>query len=216
MDELRKQLLKLREDFTKGTLNESEVNKNPSLQFEKWLKEAMDAQVPELQAMTLSTVSKDGRPSSRIVYLREFEHNQYWFYGNYNSKKAKDMEANPYVSLSFFWPDLQRQIRLEGKVIKCHPDNSNAYFNNRPYESKLGAWASDQSSELGSRDQLIERLDTFAKKFTPETITRPEHWGGWIFEADRYEFWQGRKSRLHDRVVYVLENATWKIKRLAP
>ncbi|MFO0358148.1 MAG: pyridoxamine 5'-phosphate oxidase [Sphingobacteriaceae bacterium] len=216
MDHLREQIIKLREDFTKGTLNETDVNENPALQFEKWLAQAVEAKIPEVQAMTLATVSEDGKPASRIVYLREFEHNQFWFYGNYNSKKAKHMEKNPNISLSFFWPELERQIRIEGTVIKCHPSNSDAYYNNRPYESKIGSWASNQSGELTSRDELINKVEELKKQFTPETIKRPEFWGGWILKASYYEFWQGRKSRLHDRIVYSLENNVWKIKRLAP
>lgn len=216
MDHLREQIIKLREDFTKGTLNENDVDKNPSLQFEKWLAQAVEAKVPEVQAMTLATVSEDGKPASRIVYLREFEHNQFWFYGNYNSKKAKHMEANPNISLSFFWPELERQIRIEGSVIKCHPNNSDTYFNNRPYESKLGSWASNQSGVILSREELINKVEELKNQFTPETIKRPDFWGGWILQANYYEFWQGRKSRLHDRLVYALENNDWKIKRLAP
>lgn len=216
MDHLREQILKLREDFTKGTLNESDVNKSPALEFEKWLAQALEAQIPEIQAMTLTTVSPEGKPASRIVYLREFENDQFWFYGNYNSKKAKHMETNPNIALSFFWPDLQRQIRIEGTVTKCHPNNSDSYFNNRPYESKLGSWASDQSGELSSREELINKVEELKHKFTPETIKRPDFWGGWILKANYYEFWQGRKSRLHDRIIYVQENNAWKIKRLAP
>lgn len=216
MDHLREQIIKLREDFTKGTLNETDVNENPALQFEKWLAQAVEAKVPEVQAMTLATVSEDGKPASRIVYLREFEHNQLWFYGNYNSKKAKHMEKNPNISLSFFWPELERQIRIEGTVIKCHPSNSDEYYNNRPYESKIGSWASNQSGELTSREELINKVEELKKQFTPETIKRPDFWGGWILQATYYEFWQGRKSRLHDRIVYSLENNVWKIKRLAP
>lgn len=216
MDELRAQIIKLREDFTKGTLSENDVNQNPALQFEQWLAQAVESNVPEVQAMTLATVSAEGKAASRIVYLREFEHNQYWFYGNYNSKKAKHMESNPNVSLSFFWPDLQRQIRIEGIVTKCHPNNSDTYFNNRPYESKIGSWASNQSSEITSREELMNKVEELKKQFTPETIKRPEFWGGWILQATYYEFWQGRKSRLHDRIVYEFEKNSWKIKRLAP
>ncbi len=216
MDHLREQILKLREDFTKGTLNEGDVNKSPALQFEKWLNQALEASVPEIQAMTLNTVSPEGKPASRVVYLREFENDQFWFYGNYNSKKAKHMEKNPNVALSFFWPDLQRQIRIEGTVIKCHPSNSDAYFNGRPYESKIGAWASNQSGELSSREELIAKVEELKNKYSEKDIKRPDFWGGWIVQANYYEFWQGRKSRLHDRIVYVNENNTWKIKRLAP
>lgn len=216
MDKLRETIIKLREDFTKGTLNESDVAKNPAQQFEKWLQQAVEAKVPEVQAMTLATVSPDGKPSARIVYLREFEHNQFWFYGNYGSRKAKHMEANPNISLSFFWPELERQIRIEGSVIKCHPNNSDTYFNNRPFESKLGSWASNQSGVISSRDELIQKVEELKNKFSPDTIHRPDFWGGWILQATYYEFWQGRKSRLHDRIVYELENNVWQVKRLAP
>lgn len=216
MDKLRETIIKLREDFTKGTLNESDVAKNPAQQFEKWLQQAVEAKVPEVQAMTLATVSPDGKPSARIVYLREFEHNQFWFYGNYESRKAKHMEANPNISLSFFWPELERQIRIEGSVIKCHPNNSDTYFNNRPFESKLGSWASNQSGVISSRDELIQKVEELKNKFSPDTIHRPDFWGGWILQATYYEFWQGRKSRLHDRIVYELEDNMWQVKRLAP
>lgn len=216
MDKLRETIIKLREDFTKGTLNENDVTKNPAQQFEKWLQQAVEAKVPEVQAMTLATVSPDGKPSARIVYLREFEHNQFWFYGNYESRKAKHMEANPNISLSFFWPELERQIRIEGSVIKCHPNNSDTYFNNRPFESKLGSWASNQSGAISSRDELIQKVEELKNKFSPDTIHRPDFWGGWILQATYYEFWQGRKSRLHDRFVYELENNVWQVKRLAP
>jgi pyridoxamine 5'-phosphate oxidase len=216
MDKLRETIIKLREDFTKGTLNESDVAKNPARQFEKWLQQAVEAKVPEVQAMTLATVSPEGKPSARIVYLREFEHNQFWFYGNYESRKAKHMEASPNISLSFFWPELERQIRIEGSVIKCHPNNSDTYFNNRPFESKLGSWASNQSGVIASRDELIQKVEELKNKFSPDTIQRPDFWGGWILQANYYEFWQGRKSRLHDRIVYEMENNVWQIKRLAP
>jgi pyridoxamine 5'-phosphate oxidase len=208
--------IRLREDFTKGTLSENEVEKFPSKQFEIWIAEAIEAQIKETHAMNLSTVSPDGKPSSRIVYLREFGNDQFTFYGNYHSKKAKHIEKNPNVSLHFFWPDLERQIRIEGMVVKCSAQESDAYFDNRPYESKLSAWASDQSDELTSRAELEKKVEEFRKKYSEKDIKRPQHWGGWTVQANYYEFWQGRKSRLHDRIVYVLEDSSWKIKRLSP
>lgn len=216
MDPLKQHIQKLREDFTKGTLTEAEVDKFPSRQFEKWLAQAVEANILETQAMNLNTVSAEGRPSSRIVYLREFGNDQFTFYGNYNSKKAKHMEANPNVCVNFFWPDLERQIRIEGTVVKCSAQESDAYFNARPYESKLGAWASDQSDELTSRAELEKKVEEFRKKYSENDIKRPAHWGGWTLQANYYEFWQGRKSRLHDRIVYVLEDSNWNIKRLSP
>lgn len=216
VEPLKHHIAKLREDFTKGTLSESDVDKFPSVQFETWLKQAVEAQIQETQAMNLTTVSPEGKPSSRIVYLREFGNDQFTFYGNYRSKKAKHMEKNPNVALNFFWPDLERQIRLEGTVIKCSVQESDAYFNSRPYESKLGAWASDQSDELSTREELMKKVEEFRKKYSENDIKRPDYWGGWTVQVNYYEFWQGRKSRLHDRIVYVLEDANWKIKRLSP
>lgn len=216
MDDLKKHITKLREDFTKGTLSKSEVNKNPALQFETWLKEAVEAQIPEVQAMTLSTVSSENTPSSRIVYLREFEANNFWFYGNYDSRKAKQLKENPNACLNFFWPQLERQIRIEGSVILCDNSFSDNYFNGRPVDSRIGSWASPQSAILQSRKELEDRVENFKKEFEGKEIQRPPYWGGWILKANYYEFWQGRKSRLHDRICYSLDNSTWNIKRLAP
>lgn len=216
MGTLRDEIKKLREDFIKGTLTDAAAKTNPFEQFELWLGQAVEAKIPEVQATTLSTVSKDGKPSSRIVYLREFENNQFWIYGNYNSRKAMQMDANPNVSLNFFWPDLERQIRIEGTVTKCDASYSDNYFNNRPTDSKIGSWASNQSGVLKSRDELEEAVENIRKKFEGKEITRPPFWGGWVLKANYYEFWQGRKSRLHDRISYTLEKENWIIKRLAP
>ncbi len=216
MEPLKDHIAKLREDFTFGTLSEADVNKDPCHQFEKWMAQAMEAKIPEIQAMTLNTVSPDGKPSSRIVYLREFGNDEFIFYGNYNSKKGQQMKNNHSVALNFFWPDLERQIRLEGTVKKMDPVVSDLYFNTRPYESKLGAWASEQSSVLTSRQELEKKVEELRKVYTEREIKRPEFWGGWIVKVNYYEFWQGRKSRLHDRIVYEFEEHKWKIKRLAP
>lgn len=216
MDKLREHINKLREDFTRGTLNEAHVDPQPDVQFQHWLQQAVDAKINEVQAVHLATVSLDGRPSSRIMYLREFENNNYSFYTNYNSKKSLELANNPHAALTFFWPDLERQIRIEGLVEKVSEDQSNAYFNERPYESKIGAWASNQSHKLSSREELEGKLQELKKQFTPETIQRPPFWGGFVLQANYYEFWQGRKSRLHDRICYELTNGTWLTKRLNP
>jgi pyridoxamine 5'-phosphate oxidase len=216
MDDLNKHINKLREDFTKGVLNETDVNVDPSKQFEHWLAQAVEAAIPEVQAMTLSTVSEDNKPSSRIVYLREFENGNFWFYGNYESRKAKQLAANPHASLNFFWPSLERQIRIEGTVSICDAAHSDNYFNHRPLESQLGAWASAQSSVLSSRTELEEKLNHFEKQFENKAVQRPPYWGGWVLKANYYEFWQGRKSRLHDRICYSLENTGWEVSRIAP
>jgi pyridoxamine 5'-phosphate oxidase len=216
MDDLREHIQKLREDFSKGVLNESDVDKDPAIQFKHWMQQAVEARVREVQAMNLSTVSAGARPSSRIVYLREFGENKFCFYTNYNSKKVQEMLQNPFAAITFFWPQLERQIRIEGRVEKAAAEQSDAYFNLRPYESKVGAWASNQSGELTSREELEKKVEQLKIKYPAETITRPGFWGGLILTADYYEFWQGRKSRLHDRIAYNLDGSDWKIKRLAP
>jgi pyridoxamine 5'-phosphate oxidase len=216
LDDLKAHIKKLREDFILGALSEKEVDLDPANQFKLWLQQAVEARVTEVQAMDLSTVSEQGKPSSRIVYMREFDLNNYWFYTNYNSKKSKDLETNPNASACFFWKELERQVRIEGQVKKATEAESDAYFNARPYDSKIGAWASNQSGRLLSREALEEKVEFLKKKFTPETIQRPPHWGGLVLNANYYEFWQGRKSRLHDRISYTLTNDRWSISRLSP
>jgi pyridoxamine 5'-phosphate oxidase len=216
MDELKNHITKLREDFTKGTLSEADVSTDPFLQFTLWLKQAVDSKIPEVQAMTLGTISENNKPSSRIVYLREFDNSNFSFYTNYNSKKAKELEKNPNACLTFFWPELERQIRIEGTVEKANTAQSDAYFNARPYDSKVGAWASSQSGELFSRGELEFKIEEIKQKYTPETIQRPEFWGGYVLKATYYEFWQGRKNRLHDRISYHRNASSWRISRLSP
>ena len=216
MSSLRDEIKKLREDFTKGTLNDTAVDPDPFQQFELWISQAIEAKIPEVQAVNLSTISAEGKPASRIVYVREFENGQFWIYTNYNSRKAKDMLQNPNISLTFFWPDLERQIRIEGTVKKAEKEKSDNYFNNRPRESQLGAWASNQSGVLKNREELEAAVETIRNKFEGKDVPRPDFWGGFEITATYYEFWQGRKSRLHDRISYTLENGDWKIKRLAP
>jgi pyridoxamine 5'-phosphate oxidase len=216
MDDLKNYITRLREDFMHGSLDESEINKDPSVQFIRWLQQAVDSKIPEVQAMILATVSEDGKPSSRVVYLREFDNNGYSFYTNYNSRKSKELEKNPFASLTFFWPGLERQIRIEGKVEKVSAKQSDAYYNSRPYDSKIGAWASNQSEPLSSRQELEKKVEELKKQRSPESILRPEFWGGFVLKANYYEFWQGRKSRLHDRISYSLKNNSWIISRLAP
>ncbi len=216
LDDLKAHINKLREDFSDGELNEKDVASDPFEQFRLWLHQAAESRILELQAMDLATVSKDGKPSSRIVYMREFEANQYWFYTNYNSKKSKEIESNPYASATFFWKELERQVRIEGTVTRATSVQSDAYFNARPYDSKIGAWASEQSHTLLSRKELDIKVEELKHKFRPENITRPPFWGGYVLTANYYEFWQGRKSRLHDRIVYELKKDAWNISRIAP
>ena len=214
-------IYQLREDFMKGRLSENSITSVPHLQFENWMKEAVAAKVNEAQAFHLATVSKEHKPSSRIVYLREFNENEFYFYTNYQSHKAIDIEANPYVCATFFWPELERQIRIEGIAGFADKEKSDAYFQGRPRESKLGAWSSPQSKVIASREALEAFVAKTEERFTEEAIPRPDFWGGYVIKANYYEFWQGRKSRLHDRIAFTQENAPgeverWRIERLAP
>jgi pyridoxamine 5'-phosphate oxidase len=216
VDNLKDHIKQLREDFSKGSLRKTDVAADPFDQFTLWLQQAVAAQIPEVQAMCLATVSESGKPSSRIVYLREFDNNGFSFYTNYDSRKARELEKNPFASLTFFWPELERQIRIEGKVEKVNAEQSDAYYNNRPYDSKVGAWASQQSRTLSSRAELELKIEEIKAKYSPEIIQRPPFWGGFILKADYYEFWQGRKSRLHDRICYELIDNKWVTSRLSP
>lgn len=210
-------IYQLREDFMKGMLSEKEALSLPSLQFDKWMKEAVEGHVAEAQAFHLATVSAAHRPSSRIVYLREFEQDQYYFYTNYNSRKGHDIAQNGFASMCFFWPELERQVRVEGSIEKAPASKSDAYFKARPEGSKIGAWSSPQSHVISSREALEQQVDHYAKQFEGKDIPRPEFWGGYVIKATYYEFWQGRKSRLHDRICYAQQSeGTWKIERLAP
>lgn len=223
MEDLRLYINTLRHDFTKQTLDEKEIDKNPIMQFEKWFKEAVEAKVNEPNAMTVSTASKDGKPSSRIVLLRNFNDSGFVFYTNYKSRKGEEISDNPHAALLFFWPELERQVRIEGTLLKQSSEESDLYFNARPRTSKLGAWTSAQSKVIESRKVLDEEYEKLSKKYSGENIPRPAHWGGYILKPNSIEFWQGRPSRLHDRILYLLNNsnfanrqADWKIERLAP
>ncbi len=216
MSDAREHISQLREDFMKGQLSEHGIEKTPADFFEKWMTEAVNSNVMEVQAVHLSTVSFDGKPSSRIVYLREFQNNKFYFYTNFNSRKAKDIANNNNVCFTFFWPELERQIRIEGTIAFSGNDKSDAYFNARPKESKIGAWSSPQSSVIKNREELDGFVNETKLKFGDNEIPRPDFWGGYVLTANYYEFWQGRKSRLHDRISYKLENTHWIIERLAP
>ena len=215
-EELRAHIQKLREDFQKGSLDEKDVEAAPADQFRKWMQDAVDARIIELQAMVLSTVNEKGWPSSRVVYLREFGSDNFTFYTNYNSKKGRDLQQNSRAAINFYWPHLERQIRIEGTVQRADSTISDAYYMNRPFESQVGAWASAQSKTLQNRTELEKEVEKLRAKYTPETIKRPEFWGGLTLQATYYEFWQGRKSRLHDRICYEQQNNSWNIFRLSP
>lgn len=209
----------IREDYKKGELLEEHLEDNPFAQFSLWFKDAVQQQVFEVNAMALSTVSAEGTPSSRIVLLKDFDDNGFVFYTNYESRKARELIEKDRAALLFFWPQLQRQVRIEGSIIQVDAEQSDEYFHSRPRGSQLGAWASPQSQVIPDRAFLDNRLAEINAKFsTQKELDRPPHWGGFVLNPVRVEFWQGRSNRLHDRLVYErLSNAErWIISRLAP
>lgn len=207
----------LRIEYAKASLDIADVSGDPVQQFEKWFREAVDAQVPEPNAMNLATVNEHGRPASRIVLLKGIEEQQFVFYTNYQSSKGQELEKNPACALTFFWPELERQIRIEGVASRLDPRQSEQYFQSRPRGSQIGAWSSPQSSIIESREILEERYRQIEKKFDgKDPLPKPNQWGGFKVEPLQVEFWQGRPSRLHDRIRYTRIDNTWKIHRLAP
>ncbi|MDB5274708.1 MAG: pyridoxamine 5-phosphate oxidase [Chitinophagaceae bacterium] len=206
----------IRKEYRLQQLRESDVQYDPLLQFKNWFDEAITSKVNEPNAMTLSTVRPSGRPSSRIVLLKGVEQNGFVFYTNYDSDKGHQLEQQPFASLCFFWPELERQVRIEGKVRKVDADVSDAYFKSRPFSSRLGAWVSTQSQIIEGRETLEKKLAE-VKALYPADVPRPAHWGGYVLIPDYIEFWQGRESRLHDRIAYTLKDTVnWEIARLAP
>lgn len=207
----------IRNDYIKHVLNKESTSDNPIIQFKNWFDEALKAEVTEVNAMTLSTVNKENRPSARIMLLKGIEEEQFIFYTNYQSDKGNQMEENPFVALTFFWPELERQVRIEGKIEKVSPEVSSAYFQSRPKDSQIGAIASPQSTPIANRKILEERVINLTEVYKNKSIERPAQWGGYAVTPDRIEFWQGRANRLHDRVQYSLkENNKWTKVRLAP
>ena len=213
MDE--KEIQNIRRQYSKSTLSVSSVNKNPFKQFEKWFREVLNSGFLEPNAMTLATASSAGKPSARIVLLKGFDESGFIFFTNYKSKKGKDIEKNPYGCLLFYWDKLERQVRIEGKIVKASKAESEEYFNTRPYKSRVGAWASKQSSVIEGRSAIVKEFLKYALKFR-NNVPLPDVWGGYRLVPDSFEFWQGRPNRLHDRVRYSKNNKTWKIERLAP
>lgn len=220
---IKKDILEqLRREYTRQGLSRREVAPTPIQQFDSWFLEAWDAKVPEPNAMTLCTVGKAGKPSSRIVLLKDFDERGFVFYTNYNSLKGRQISENPFVSLSFFWQPLERQVRIEGTVRKIEAGDSDKYFNSRPRGSRIAAIVSPQSEVIKSRDWLEQHWKKMEAEFAQrETIPRPENWGGLLVVPQRVEFWQGRDNRLHDRIVYQADYESkgmiiWNINRLAP
>ncbi len=198
-------------------LNENEIDRDPIEQFQLWFDEAVAAKLPMPEAMSLATVTPDGRPTARMVLLKQVDGYGFVFFTNYNSAKAKQLEINPYAALVFYWPQLDRQVRVEGKVTRTSPEESEAYFRTRPRESQIGAWASPQSEVIPAREALEQRAHELAELYCDREIDCPEHWGGYRLTPDRIEFWRSRIGRLHDRILYELQpDGEWTIKRLAP
>ena len=205
----------IRKDYKLKSLSEDDVQADAIDQFTTWWDEARKSDIDEVNAMTLATVSS-GKPSARIVLLKGYDKNGFIFFTNYQSNKGKELEENPNATLLFFWKELERQVRIEGLVEKISKEDSDAYFNSRPTGSKVGAWASAQSSVIANRETIEESFLSYSSKFKEGDIPRPPHWGGYIVKPAKIEFWQGRSSRLHDRLLYTKENGNWKIERLSP
>jgi pyridoxamine 5'-phosphate oxidase len=208
-------LARIRIEYARETLDETKVDRDPVRQFEAWMREAIAAQVPEPTAMTLATADARGRPSARIVLLKGVDATGFVFFTNYASRKGHELEVNPWAALAFMWKELERQVRIEGRVEKVGVEESRAYYASRPLGSRIGAWASPQSQVLESRAWLERRWAELARQHG-EAPDCPPHWGGYRVVPTHFEFWQGRQSRLHDRVIYTRNPEGWTIQRLAP
>ena len=211
-------LADLRKTYAQRTLSEADVLPTAVPQFRVWLEEALQAQLDEPTAMTVATVAANGQPSARVVLLKGLPDDAaFLFYTNYDSRKGRDLTERPLAALTFFWPGLERQVRVEGRVEKAPEALSTEYFQSRPRGSQIGAWASPQSQVITSREELEEHEKRIAAEFEGQALLpRPSHWGGYLLRPHRVEFWQGRPSRLHDRIVYELEGDIWRLSRLAP
>ena len=214
----RLSLADLRQNYGLGELNEQNCETNPIVQFERWIKDAQAADLKEPNAMVLGTATRDGRPSARVVLLKEVSDVGFVFYTNYTSRKARELEANPFAALTFYWSELERQVRVAGQVRRVPREQSEAYFRTRPRGSRLGAWASHQSEMVSSREELDARLQEMETKYgAAEDIPVPEFWGGYCLVHESVEFWQGRPNRMHDRLLYRRKGEyAWIIERLSP
>ena len=206
----------IRRDYQLKSLSEDDVDPDAMAQFTRWWDEAVRSDIDEVNAMTLATVAPDGMPSARIVLLKGYDEHGFVFFTNYESEKGKHLERQQKASLLFFWKELERQVRIEGSVEKVTSAESDAYYNSRPFGSRLGAWASPQSQPIENREWLEKKLESISEAYNESTITRPPNWGGYRVKPKSIEFWQGRSSRLHDRIKYAKSEAGWQLVRLAP
>jgi pyridoxamine 5'-phosphate oxidase len=216
MDLTKENIQNLRQDYRSASLSENDVDSNPILQFKKWFQDAVSSQLYEPNVMTLATSDRFGKPTARIVLLKGIDEDGFVFYTNYESKKGRDLVENPQAALVFFWPELERQVRIEGVVSKVSEETSSEYFHSRPIGSQIGAMASPQSKVISDRESLERKVEQLTTQYVDQEIPRPLHWGGYLVEPTHIEFWQGRPSRLHDRIVYDLVEGSWIINRLAP
>ena len=208
-------LADLRKTYSQDSLSEEDIAQNPILQFQSWFEQASAAKCPEPHAMTLATISPNGLPSSRIVLLKGITEDSFIFYTNYTSQKGHEIASNPNVALLFFWHELERQVRIEGVASQLDSSRSDTYYHSRPIESRIGAWASPQSQIIPNREFLVTQEDQF-KELYGSAPPRPPHWGGYAVKANKIEFWQGRPSRLHDRIAFSFRENSWHMCRLAP
>jgi pyridoxamine 5'-phosphate oxidase len=206
----------LRKEYTRAGLHEADMDPDPINQFRAWFENAIDADLHEPNAMILATARKEGRPSARTVLLKGYDERGFVFYTNYEGRKAGELEANPACALLFYWGELERQVRIEGRATRLSKEESDAYFASRPRGSRLGAWASEQSRPVEDRSVLEERIEALEAKYEGREVPRPPFWGGYRIEPDSIEFWQGRENRLHDRLVYRRAGERWNMERLQP
>lgn len=216
MSNSEKHLQNYRKDYNSSSLSERDIQANPEEQFKVWMEMALAFGIEEPNAFVLSTVNENMQPSSRVVLLRGIDESGFKFYTNYQSRKGHEIECGQKVAMNFFWPAMEKQIRIEGVATKLSAAQSDQYFNSRPKESQLGAWASKQSSIIETRDVLEHKMTELNSQYQNTEVPRPEFWGGYGIKPSYFEFWQGRSNRLHDRITYSFEGNAWKIARLSP